>query len=289
MSKKIFVYGTLRKGYANHRIISDYVKRITPATIRGWMFNLGPYPAVVQGDGYVEGELIEFKEAEFEKAFQVMDRLEGFSTPGSLYNHYERITTEAITRDKRKEECFVYIYSNDHKSELLQNDSIIYSGDWSQKDQETWLPYFAYGSCMNTESFSKDVPEFKVIGRAMLPNFRVGFTRKSIKWGAGVADIVYEPNHSTEGLLYLVPQSLLDSLDRREGAGKMYRCPAYQRKEIIVEIDGIKIKALTYEVVNKADKEIAPSEEYKRTILEGTELLSKSYVKSLQDHMTQLT
>ncbi|WP_160645768.1 gamma-glutamylcyclotransferase family protein [Chengkuizengella marina] len=149
--------------------------------------------------------------------------------------------------------------------------------------------YFAYGSCMNRNSFKGTVHEFEVLGRAELFNYRVGFTRESDKWGkGGIADILFTQDHIMEGILYSVPDHLIPELDRRERAGEEFLHPIYRRINVTVFFNEVHMNAFTYEVINKEVSEIAPSEKYKNAIIGGTDLLSRKYVYNLQAHMSQL-
>jgi gamma-glutamylcyclotransferase (GGCT)/AIG2-like uncharacterized protein YtfP len=133
MSQKVFVYGTLRQGQANHWLIEKYVKSVKKATVRGWMYDLGAYPAVIEGEGLISGELIEFHNST--EAFKKMDLLEGFYHTGSSNNHYERIITTCCTEDG-EEECQIYVYPNRKKEWLQKRASLVISGDWLDK---SWL------------------------------------------------------------------------------------------------------------------------------------------------------
>lgn len=69
-------------------------------------------------------------------------------------------------------------------------------------------------------------------GTARLPNYRLAFTRKSVRWNAGVADILECPGFWVYGVLYEIHTDKLTKLDRKEGAPK-----AYQRIDISVRVD----------------------------------------------------
>jgi gamma-glutamylaminecyclotransferase len=77
---KLFVYGTLQRGYGNHRLLAgaEFLgKAVTAAPYK--MFNIG-FPFILPGDdsdGYVEGELFEIDE---QKHLPSVDRLEGEGT-----------------------------------------------------------------------------------------------------------------------------------------------------------------------------------------------------------------
>ena len=58
MAGAVFVYGTLKRGLAlEAEMRRAGGKYLGPATIRGDLYDLGPYPAVVPGRGTVHGEL----------------------------------------------------------------------------------------------------------------------------------------------------------------------------------------------------------------------------------------
>ncbi|MFV9510057.1 gamma-glutamylcyclotransferase [Tepidibacillus sp. LV47] len=284
MTNKVFVYGTLREGEVNHDLIQLYVKSVKKATMKGWMVNVGHYPAVVTGSGIVKGELIELTNPE--EAFRVMDELEEYYGKNSKLNYYERIKTTVITDEGKKEDCEVYVFPEREKEDLTRKYPLIVNGDWKRRNQKTHILYFAYGSCMSRNSFREDVPEFEVIGRAVLENYQVAFTRYSDQRKGGVADILYTPGSVMEGVLYLVPTEYLKNLDAREGATA--KNLAYQRITVHVKIDGIELPVYTYEVVNKSDKEIAPSDEYMGLIIDGSDLLSEEYRKVLMEKMVDL-
>ena len=58
---RLFVYGTLRKGFRAHGLLQRFHARLLGAGhIRGWLYDLGEYPGAAEGtgaQGFVEGEL----------------------------------------------------------------------------------------------------------------------------------------------------------------------------------------------------------------------------------------
>jgi hypothetical protein len=58
---RLFVYGTLRPGQLNFTRIDKFVVSCEPATIVGQLVDLGAFPALVKGDGIVEGDLLTLK------------------------------------------------------------------------------------------------------------------------------------------------------------------------------------------------------------------------------------
>ena len=60
---RLFVYGTLMQGEVAHALLAERARFIGPATASGYaLFDLGPYPAMVRGEGVVVGEIYEIDE-----------------------------------------------------------------------------------------------------------------------------------------------------------------------------------------------------------------------------------
>ena len=80
---RLFVYGTLMPGFANYVAITSLVRSSCLSRTRGILVDLGAFPAMVDGEGFVEGILLEVEPA----AIEIADRIEGFhgELEGSLY------------------------------------------------------------------------------------------------------------------------------------------------------------------------------------------------------------
>jgi hypothetical protein len=86
-----------------------------------------------------------------------------------------------------------------------------------------------------------------------------------------------------EGVIFQVKN--MKALDAREGAPYCYK-----RKKIKVLLhERVEIiTAVTYEVVEKEDYEIKPSDAYKRLILDGAkQFLTKTYQKELKANLSR--
>lgn len=86
MSHLVFVYGSLRQGMGNHRVLGD-AEFLGNATIEGWaMVSLGAYPAIYRCDGLsVIGEVYRCDDLTFAR----LDLLEGYP---SFYNRSQVAT-----------------------------------------------------------------------------------------------------------------------------------------------------------------------------------------------------
>jgi len=135
MSDKVFVYGTLRRGFDNHHLIEKYVQSVTAATMRGILYDLGDYPAMLSGDGVIVGEIVTFTDPQH--AFRVMDLLEEFDSPGHPSNEYERVIGVATTEEGENVDCQVYIFRDERLEEMQRDYALIENGDWARRSERT--------------------------------------------------------------------------------------------------------------------------------------------------------
>ncbi len=93
---KVFVYGSLKKGYSNHAVMGDSTF-IKEASLKGFcMHSLGAYPALVpqvfnpdnEHPQIVHGELYEVSDAQMPR----INRLEGYDPDAEVNGFYDRET-----------------------------------------------------------------------------------------------------------------------------------------------------------------------------------------------------
>jgi gamma-glutamylcyclotransferase len=125
--------------------------------------------------------------------------------------------------------------------------------------------YFAYGSNLSPRIIEAWCPAARYLGPARLDGFRLAFLRRSQRWRAGAADVVPAAGHAVWGALYAVSPADLEALDRKEFVAHS----GYRRREVEVELDGRRVGAATYEVVDKARDELTPRREYLELMLAG--------------------
>lgn len=82
--QKVFVYGTLKKAYHNHKWYLEGANDLGPATIEGLMFHLGAFPAINLAESFstIHGEVYEVTWEQI----TAMDHLEGVN-----HGFYSRI------------------------------------------------------------------------------------------------------------------------------------------------------------------------------------------------------
>lgn len=94
MSHLVFVYGTLKEGHGNHRLIADSVFE-GPGRIQGSLYVVGLPYFKNEGEGYVYGELYTVDDPTLAR----LDRLEGYNEHNPERSFYKRIEVETAVGD----------------------------------------------------------------------------------------------------------------------------------------------------------------------------------------------
>lgn len=112
MSKTLVaVYGSLRKGLGNHRLL-EHCEQLSVERLEGWdMHSLHAFPAIVKGDSSITIELYEVCEDTFAR----LDMLEGYPS------FYDRTQVDTSLGKS-------WIYYHHEKP----NNQKVMSGDWSE-------------------------------------------------------------------------------------------------------------------------------------------------------------
>jgi len=103
---KVFVYGSLKKGYWNNSLLKESQLLFEATTVYGGygMVDLGSFPAVIKGGDFrVSGEVYKVDD----RTLQRLDALEG---NGSFYNR-EEVLVEPLDSDSQSL-AWVYILSD---------------------------------------------------------------------------------------------------------------------------------------------------------------------------------
>lgn len=138
--------------------------------------------------------------------------------------------------------------------------------------------YFAYGRNMGTRAMALACPGHRCLGAAELRDHRLAFTRRSLRTGTGVADVLAAPGASVWGALYELDTSQLAAIDEKEGAGW-----AYERRAVrVIAADG-ELEAFAYSVITPDAEHVQPSREYVQALLDGARErgLPEGYVDAL--------
>ncbi len=100
----LFVYGSLRKGFHSeaYQYISHYFHYVGDATVKGLLYDLGPYPAAVPTteDAQIIGELYEIKNKdEYGYALAQLDDYEGVDPLEGEIKYYRREAVDVFIAD----------------------------------------------------------------------------------------------------------------------------------------------------------------------------------------------
>lgn len=117
----VFVYGTLLRGERNHGVVAPYLKAVQPGMVRGRMYDVGTYPALVLGtdDHLVVGEWFTVTGA----GLKAMDALEEYFGPGHPDNEYERVQVADVSNGRSG---WVYVWEDNRQCPE------IVSGNWRE-------------------------------------------------------------------------------------------------------------------------------------------------------------
>jgi gamma-glutamylcyclotransferase (GGCT)/AIG2-like uncharacterized protein YtfP len=128
--------------------------------------------------------------------------------------------------------------------------------------------YFAYGSNLDQAQMKRRCPRARLIGKAVLPSYRLTFGGHSRMWGGAVATVKRDRNCSVDGLLYDMPQADFDRLDAFEG------CPAaYIRVRRVVYDDRERARRPLLYIQRKIIDEKIPSAKYFMVLLDAYDTL----------------
>lgn len=114
--------------------------------------------------------------------------------------------------------------------------------------------YIAYGSNMNTLQMRFRCPKAKVLGTAMLKDYKLVFRGNAR--GCGVANIERKKGSNVPVVLWHITRDCENALDIYEGFPHLYI-----KKFIDVEFEGKKIKAMAY-VMTKGHVLCEPNPSY---------------------------
>lgn len=106
---QVFAYGTLMRGQSRERRWPFAPREVRPATTRGTLYDLGPYPAMAEGDDWISGEVWSFEAHQMQETLRVLDGIEDVhGMPGDLYL---RLLVECVLEDGRRTRSHAYQYA----------------------------------------------------------------------------------------------------------------------------------------------------------------------------------
>lgn len=105
----VFVYGTLQTGECRAGCWPHRPKSIEHATIRGRLHDLGPYPALAEGEDLIAGELWLLEPEHMPRTLEVLDAVEAAAGEGKLY---ERRLVTCRLGDSTSRQAFAYYFAH---------------------------------------------------------------------------------------------------------------------------------------------------------------------------------
>ena len=106
-SASLFVYGTLLPGQGNHRQIESHVRHLRPGTTQGVLHDLGAFPALIHGNGIVQGMVLDVDK----EALTITDFIEGCHADRER-SLYVREKVEVDLGDGNTMMAWAYFFSN---------------------------------------------------------------------------------------------------------------------------------------------------------------------------------
>ena len=133
-SRPFFVYGTLRPGQGNYRLLAGRTVDERPATLPGHALYGPGLPYVTEGeeDSAVVGTLIFVAPERYDEVLADLDRLEGYR-PGGTWSHYDRearpVRYVGDDGGEATTVAWVYLAGREARSRLRPSERIT-GGDW---------------------------------------------------------------------------------------------------------------------------------------------------------------
>ena len=146
--------------------------------------------------------------------------------------------------------------------------------------------YFAYGSNMDWNQMRDRCPSSRFAGIAVLQDHTLAFTRKSVRLGCGVADVVAEDGAHVWSVVYDIADLDVGKLDVSEGFRPGGDKNSYYRRECLVFLDGEEQRPVTASAyfADPQPNPPLPNAAYKNLILVGGRYwhLPEEYIRELE-------
>ncbi len=134
MAARIFVYGSLMKGFFNYeKYLKHRAVKVEKGKTKGVLYHLENkgYPGMVDGDDEVYGEIITYTDEDL--GLVEMDKLEGFEGVYDPESPYNRVSYEVVNLETNEIVILDAYKYNDCASCNINDDKILIdSGSWSE-------------------------------------------------------------------------------------------------------------------------------------------------------------
>lgn len=133
---RFYVYGTLKRGQCREKCWPATPKHICEGWTLGRLYDLGEYPAMVQGSDWVRGEVWEFDIADVPAVLQTLDEIEGTNQPGSP-NLYDRGVCQVRISGDQSIDAYAYRYAHAVNTDQYI-EPVRRSGALNSKSETVW-------------------------------------------------------------------------------------------------------------------------------------------------------
>lgn len=246
----IFTYGTLKQSHQNHQLLENskclgqgYMKNKT-------MLDIGSYPAIIEGNGIVKGEIYEIDKC-------LIPAIDDYEGEGILYKRKIGI---AYLLDLP---YFVSYY------EWLKDDNypIIDNGVWFNQSKSNYVWYATYGSNLLEERFMKYIhrtnsQQIWLDTKILELPYNMYYANESSKWNGGVSFLDITTKGKAISKAYLITKDQLKEIHQMEGNSHHW----YNIMFNLQDLDGFKVYTLTN---SKRLKTNHPSNDYLEVIAYG--------------------
>lgn len=280
-NRKVFVYGTLMKGETNHHYLENSTF-LGMATIEGYeMYNVGWYPAIIDGDGIIIGELYQVPNIDIPS----IDMLEG---EGSLYIK----RCETVTDSKGKSSfAFIYVYNREcsdlERISAWNREYVWYVSYGSNMLKERFMCYIKGGSFEGSryrQACSDATPPLAV--KTFEIPYDMYFGNTSGSWqNCGVSFLDVSKRGKAFGVAYLITKDQFRHVCAEENGG---RAPeeGYSWYEDIIDLgvmDGFEVKTITNINLRPYNE---PCLEYKKTLIRGIKKnWPNMFIRDIKDYL----
>ena len=117
----IFVYGTLKRGEEREGMWPHAPSEVRFATTRAGLYDLGPYPALGDGDDLVAGELWFIAKQHMEHTLAVLDEIEGYHQRDDDLYLRRKVVCEEDAGDSHPAYTYFYAHDLSHATRISPN------------------------------------------------------------------------------------------------------------------------------------------------------------------------
>lgn len=241
-NRNVFVYGTLMEGETNHHYLENSTF-LDMVTIEGYeMYNVGWYPAIIDGDGLIIGELYQVPNTDMPS----IDILEG---EGSLYIK----RCETVTDSKGKSSfAFIYVYNRDYSDleriSAWNGEYVWYVSYGSNMLKERFMHYIEGGSYEGSRSRQpcSDTSHPLAVKTFDIP-YDMYFGNTSRSWGnGGVSFLDASKKGHALGVAYLITKEQFEHVAAQENGGRYPGGGEWYEDFIdLGKMDGFEVKTIT--------------------------------------------